>query len=200
MTLRCAVAVCVLGLAGCGATPQRLADVPPLLSVSETSALQNWDLWTATGRLAVKSAQDGFNAHFEWRQTGVDSELLVEGPFGAGRSVVRISPDHIRVEAGTSPPTDFLAPFTGVEATLTERLGFAVPLRALSYWLRGVPDPNLGVDSGAPGAFVQTQWQVLVDERAAAAVDVVGLPRKLTLTQGNARIRVIVDHWTGRRP
>lgn len=82
-----------------------------------------------------------------------------------------------------------------------ERLGFAVPLHALSYWLRGVPDPDVSADAATTlGGFVQNQWQVQVEERDSTAIDATALPHKLTLTQGNARIRVIVDRWAGHRP
>jgi outer membrane lipoprotein LolB len=166
-------------------------------SPDQTAALQRWDRWSATGRLAVKSAQEGFNAHFEWHQTGPDSELLVEGPFGAGRSTVRMSADRIRVEAGSGPAMEFVPPFSGLETALTERVGFAVPLHALSYWLKGVPDPEVGNDVDVGGGFTQDHWQVRIEERSDTLVAGVGLPRKLTLLQGVARIRVVLDRWEG---
>jgi len=195
VTCRRLCIVGMLALAGCAAPPQRPAVGPSSLSPDQTAALQRWDRWSATGRLAVKSAQEGFNAHFEWRQTGTESELLVEGPFGAGRSTVRMSPERIRVEAASSAAMEFVPPFAGLEGALTERVGFAVPLHALSFWLKGVPDPAVANDADADGGFIQDQWQVRVEERSATAVAGVGLPRKLTLTQGAARIRVVLDHW-----
>jgi outer membrane lipoprotein LolB len=150
--------------------------------------------WRAVGRLAVKATSGGFNASFDWRQAGARGELSVHGPFGAGRSRVQIDPDRIRVESGDAAPLDFAPPFEGVERALLDRLGFEVPLGSLRYWLLGLADPLEPFDGGPGSGFTQHGWHVEVDDVDPASVPS-ALPRRLTLSRGDARIRVVFDRW-----
>ena len=128
------------------------------------------------------------------------------GPLGAGHSRVLASAERIRIEAGSQPPLEFSAPFEGVESALAERVGFGLPLASLAYWMRGVPDPSVGAGEAQSAAmtlapaggvpFDQAGWRVQPEdpvwiERAPAA-----LPRRVTLTQGSVRIRVVIDQWS----
>lgn len=186
-----------VSLAGC-ATLRPMTPQDSSTSANDSVfALQHWPAWQAVGRIAVKSGGSGFNASFDWRQRGLDSELIVEGPFGAGRSRLQASPTRIRVESGGVPALEFAPPFDGVAQALLERVGFSVPLQALSFWLRGVPDPELAVTPTDGGGFQQSGWVIQPEQMQAVSVAPGALPRKVTLTQGAARIRVIVDRWAG---
>ena len=190
-----------LGLAGCVSTPypHRLPTAPEL-SAAETAALQDLMVWRAVGRLAVKSNGAGVNAGFDWQQSGRDSVLLVEGPFGAGRSRIWASPERIRIEAAGTTALEFAPPFVGIYDALVERVGFAVPLQSLGFWLRGVPDPNGELEDVSDLRFKQSGWEVTPDELLGQPGLPARLPRKVTLTQGEIRIRVVIDRWSGAAP
>jgi len=69
----------------------------------DPAAIARLETWQATGRLAVRTAQDGFSAHFDWRQVPGDGELSVRGPFGAGAARISIAADRIRIELTPRP-------------------------------------------------------------------------------------------------
>jgi outer membrane lipoprotein LolB len=165
----------------------------------ELGAADQWRTWRAVGRLGVKTGTGGFNAHFEWRQSDQDTDLTVEGPFGAGHARITAHADHIRIAAGNVPPMEFDPPYTGLDDALTEHLGFTVPLHSVSYWLRGVPDPQLPSD-GTESGFVQAGWRVEPDLSGSAVPGTGALPRRVTLTQATSRLRIVIDDWVRELP
>jgi outer membrane lipoprotein LolB len=178
---------------------------PPAKPVTQATAgissdaIDQWRTWRAVGRLAVKTGTGGFNAHFEWRQLDQDTDLTVEGPFGAGHARITAHADHIRIAAGNVPPMEFDPPYAGLDEALTQQLGFTVPLHAVSYWLRGVPDPEL--PSGAEeGGFAQAGWRVESDRPGSPSPGINALPRRVTLTQANSRLRIVIDDWVRELP
>lgn len=184
----------LLALGACSHVPQRAAPPP-----ADAAALAAVDQWQASGRIAVRTGQDGFNASFDWRQAGTDAELGVRGPFGAGAARLTVGPDRIRIESGSEPPLDVPAPFDALEPQLVARLGFPLPLESLRYWMLGIPAPSLPAEGGAP-AFDQSGWHVVASGFAAVDRAPGGLPSRLELTRGTTRIRVIVDRWRMAAP
>jgi outer membrane lipoprotein LolB len=190
--------VVVACLAGCATGPTVLPtrfDSSP----QAVSALQGWSEWRATGRLAVKSAAGGFNAHFDWHETGSATDLVVEGPFGAGHARIKATPERISVESGAAGTVELTPPFDGLNAVLTERIGFSVPLHSVGFWLRGVPDPETPVTAAAAG-FVQADWLIQPEGEWMISRAPGTLPKRVTLVQDTTRIRVAIDQWTGGEP
>jgi outer membrane lipoprotein LolB len=168
--------------------------VRPAPPPASATALAAVDHWQASGRIAVRTAQDGFSAHFDWRQAGARAELGVRGPFGAGAAHLSVGPESIRVESGNEPPLEVPAPFEALEPQLVARLGFPLPLESLRYWILGVPAPS-PVAIGAAPAFDQAGWHVVASQFEAVEQAPGSLPVRLELTRGATRIRVIVDRW-----
>ena len=187
---RAGLALCgLLALAACGHAPLR--PVPPPADAAALAAIEHWQ---ASGRIAVRTAQDGFSAHFDWRQQGPRAQLGVRGPFGAGAARLSVDPDTIRVESGNEPPLEVLAPFDALEPQLVARLGFPLPLAVLRYWMLGIPAPSPEVQGAAP-AFDQAGWHVVASGFGAVERAPGSLPGRLELSRGSTRIRVIVDRW-----
>ncbi len=182
-------------LGACSTVPPRPAGPPP----RDLMAIAALDHWQANGRLAVRSAEEGFSAQFDWRQSGTEGELGVRGPFGAGAARIVIGVDRIRVESGTQPPLEVAAPYEALEPQLTARLGFPLPLGSLRYWLLGVPAPGVAF-LPAEGGFEQSGWRVVAAGFALVARAPGPLPAQLELTRGTTRIRVRVDRWQAQLP
>jgi outer membrane lipoprotein LolB len=183
---------CLVGLLGaCSATPPRPA-IPVARDLASIAQLARWQ---ATGRLAVRTSQDGFSAHFDWRQAPGDGELSVRGPFGAGAARISIGSERIRIESGADAPIDIAAPYDALDPVLSARIGFPLPLESLRYWLLGVPAPAIAAQPAGEDAFQQSGWRVAA--RAFAPVEGAPgpLPGQVDMTRGSTRIRVLVDHW-----
>ena len=81
---------------------------------------------------------------------------------------------------------------------LRATLGFEPPLSSLRFWVLGAIDPG----SGAQQSFDPQQrlarlqqggWQV--DYAEYVLVQQQWLPRRLTVTRGALRLRIVVDAW-----
>jgi outer membrane lipoprotein LolB len=189
-----------LALASCATVPPAASIPAPAPAPADArAALAAFDGWRAAGRVAVKTAADGWSANFDWLERDGRGELGVRGPFGAGAARITRTADLIRIEQGGQPPVDVPAPFDTLEPVLRERLGAPLPLGQLRWWLLGVPAPDEPVVASAQG-FEQSGWTVRVDEYAAVAGAPAPLPRRLVLEREATRIRVIVDRWDSAAP
>jgi outer membrane lipoprotein LolB len=192
-----AIAAAAAALAGCATVPT--APVAPPPAADARAALASFDDWRAAGRVAVKTAGDGWSANFDWHERDGRGELGVRGPFGAGAARITRSADRIRIEQGDGPPIDVPAPFDALEPTLRERLGAPLPLEQLRWWLVGVPAPEEPSVPAVQG-FEQAGWTVRVDEYASVPGAPAPLPRRLVLERDGTRIRVVVDRWEAVAP
>ena len=191
MSWRLALAAALAGLAGCHAMPTRPVAGP---DAGERSAITALATWQATGRVAVRAGSDGFSANFDWQEAAGRGELGVRGPFGAGAVRIRRSDERIVIESGGAAPIEVAAPFEALEPELVARLGFALPLEPLRYWMLGVPAPGRPADGGG-GEFRQDGWQITVGDYVPVAGAPGPLPARVTLRRDATRIRVVVDRW-----
>lgn len=196
MIRRIGLGLAFLALAGCQSVPVRPVAAP---AAAARDALTLLHAWHATGRVGVRTGNDGFQASFDWREAAGRGELGVRGPFGAGAARVIRTDAHIRIESGDAAPVEVDAPFDALERTFTERIGFPLPLDSLRYWLLGVPAP--GQPSVGDGArFDQAGWGVAISEYAVVPGAPGPLPARLVLTRASTRIKVIVEHWQAGVP
>lgn len=151
--------------------------------------------WTAKGRIALVAQGEGGSGSFVWQQRSERTELSVRGPFGAGGLQVTTDGELLELSDGAGQPLDGAA----ARAELERRLGVALPLAELRYWMLGVPAPQAASGpvekpegATAPG-FIQRGWTVSYDALGVQA----GwqLPARLTATTGNTRVRIVVDDW-----
>ena len=183
----------LIALAGCPSMPRRVPVEPQSWDVRRTE-LQAREAFALTGRVAVASGQEGFNARLRWEQSGATSDVALDGPFGAGG--VRILSDGSTLQVATSGGQELDA--EAARAEIARRIGFEPPLSSLRYWLLGVPDPaspaNPVLDDEARLASLeQGGWRIEYTDYAA--VEGRWLPRRLTLHHGEVRVRLLVDNW-----
>ena len=191
-----AVLVAVALLPACAVAPRRAAPPAPagLPSADELAALARLADFTLAGRVAVQRRSEGWNASFDWREAAGLGTLAVRGPFGAGAARITRSAERIVIESGNDAPLEVAAPFTALDEALAARLGFALPLAPLRYWVRGVPAPDLPSEGGT-GRFRQADWDVACDAYVRVAGAPGPLPGRLVLTRPGTRIRVVIDRW-----
>ena len=136
------VAALSLLLAGC-ATPKSAA----LPDISDWDArktvLQGLDEWEFSGRIAVKTEDDGFNGKLRWAQNGSSFEATASGPLGAG--AVRIEGDGRSVTITDKDGIDI--ELSDAELEFRLRYGYSIPIRSLRFWALGIPDPAVPADT-----------------------------------------------------
>ena len=119
--------------------------------------------------------------------------LLISGPFGSGRSTLEgregrfsLTTAEGRFEAETP------------EALMAQRLGWSLPVSALSDWIRGLPAEGSTHrverdDLGFPRRLEQDGWDIAY--RDWTRVEGLWLPRKMVMTYDTLRATLVVTEW-----
>jgi outer membrane lipoprotein LolB len=193
---RAGLALIVLLLAGCATT----RPPPALLPAEEQEALlRSLPGFSMDGRGAVRVGDEGPPAFsVDWRQQGEESRLRLSGTFGGGLAVIW-RPGLLRLTGGRGEQYENAE----AEAVLMRELGFVPPFEALRYWVLGLPAPGETAGEAAPaaegrrGAITQQGWHISYDRwmNVAAGTGGVQLPRRLTATRDDLRLRVTVEEW-----
>lgn len=195
--IRAVIALLLLGMfAGCATQ----APVPTSTTLPDPAMLRHW---TASGRLALATGEQGGSGSFVWNQDGPTTRLDLRGPLGAGALQVVAGPDGLALADGSGRQVDAEAARNALQA----RLGADLPWDDLSYWMLGVPAPGSAAtvvdgESGPRRVIEQAGWRI--DYDAYTPSQGVVLPRRFTATREGVRVKVIVDNWTlpapGTRP
>lgn len=183
-------------LGGCAGRPV----LPPEPADAELrrQALLALPGWVARGRIAVRSAETGGQASFAWSQQADATRLRVSGPFGAGAWEIDWNPVQLTVRSARGETrADYEGP-DAVERFLAEELGWSWPVANVRYWLLGLagtasPAGETRDADGRLAFLAQDGWRVSYEEYRLAG----GwwMPRRLSMENGQERIRVIIDGW-----
>jgi outer membrane lipoprotein LolB len=168
------VLLLLLTLAGCASTPQA-----PRAGYS------------ASGRVALKMANERHYAQFDWHQLGEQSELSLSGPLGQTAAELRFSPGNASFREGNK--REITA--NSADELIVEALGWPLPVSGLRWWLRGEADPELAIASQSNiengRLLLQAGWRIeSTDYRGQPS-----LPHKLTLSRSDLEIKVVISEW-----
>jgi outer membrane lipoprotein LolB len=182
--LRC---VCLLGLAlingACVTQPQRVSGSSTAHSAAELHT------WSANGKIGVSGTGQSGSGSFTWLQQADTSKLQVRGPVGTGSLQITLAGTQLSMQS--SDGTQY-----NTEQVLTElenRLGVAVPVNQLRFWLLGVPGPGAFEWSEANTVLEQDGWHIVYGEWLQRGE--LRVPAKLTLTREQLRIVMVVQGW-----
>lgn len=145
------------------------------------------------GRIAVKYRDDAGSGNIAWRHAPRSDELLMTTPLGQG--VARLVRAGSEVTLTTQDGREFRA--ADAEALTEQVLGFRLPLRGLSDWVRGRPAAAPAaaptrLRSDAEGRLVeleQSGWRIEYLEYEGA------LPSRLKLNFPGLELRLAVSEW-----
>lgn len=195
MYARACFLISLLVLAGCATTRQGI-ELPDIGTWDARSAvLFDLSAWEFKGRIAVKAGDDGFNGKISWSQQGDSFDTKVGGPLGMG--TVRIEGDGRGV---------VLTDKDGVETVLQDaeyelwyRYGWTIPVASLRYWALGIPDPAMPAETtidveGRLTRLEQSNWVVDISRYREGGGQ--PMPRILTVTNPETRVRMVIDRWT----
>jgi len=187
-------------LAGCRTAPPAStqsvtgpgADAP---WAEQRAALETFATYNLAGRVAVAANGQGFSGSLRYAQQPHRSDLALDGPLGIGGLRVELEGESLRIFTSRGERLDGVA----ARAELERRLGFALPLAELRWWLLGVPAPGPGANliqeggSGEVSGFEQNGWKVVINSRAPALG--FALPKRLTAEREGARLKLLVETW-----
>jgi outer membrane lipoprotein LolB len=183
----------LLFISSCATRQPQVAD-PELHWQKHQASVASLPSWRASGRVAVKTEQDGWTASFSWRQTGDDYTIRLHGPLGRG--MVELVGNSQRVQLKQSGQPVQVA--SSAEDLLFQATGWLFPVSGLRYWLLGVPvqgqkeQHSLNTD-GSLQRLEQAGWQT--DYTQYQQIDALNLPVKLRLTNDKIQVKLIVKDW-----
>jgi len=168
-----------LMLAGCASVQEQ----------SKTKVPSSIRSWSMDGRIGVQSSEGAWQANLYWEHDPAQDRLRISGPLNQGLVSIVVQKDLIYVNEGEGVTTLSRDP----DAMLRQRLGFAIPLTSLRYWVLGVSDPEKASVSLSDARFRQLGWEVVVDE--LAPVSGWSLPQKLRVQGAGVRLKILADTW-----
>ena len=190
------IMIAVAGVAGCATTGS--IELPDLDDwETRKIVLEETDEWQFSGRIGVSAGDEGFNGKLWWRQDGVVFRARISGPVGVGTIFINGDGPELTLTERDGTVTEL----DDAESELRHRYGWTIPVTSLRFWALGIPDPasasNAGFnESGQMSELSQREWQVTINEYAEGGGQ--EMPRRLTATSGNIRVRLVIDDWTFR--
>ncbi|MDH5184186.1 MAG: lipoprotein insertase outer membrane protein LolB [Gammaproteobacteria bacterium] len=185
----------LLLLSACSSTPVLKPVDDPQASWQQRrqwlAAIENWDI---EGRIAIRSYDQAVNANLHWKQDGDVFAIEITGPLGQGGVSLHGERGTVRLISGD---VDEVA--SDAQELLFLHTGYVVPIDALKYWIRGLPQPNGGSqhsldDQGRLAQLSQDQWKVRF--RAYELYQAHSLPKKVFVDNHQLSVRIVIDKWS----
>ena len=181
-----------LGLLG-GCAWWRPPSPLPRLDREELAWLERLDRWHVQGRIGVRGERGNWHGGLHWTYEDGQDRLVITGPLGQRAVVIQVRSGWIEIAQANGQTQVSDRP----EKLLKEVLGVAVPLKALRYWIRGLPAPGGGEVEFSPDGRVlrlrQGKWQVEYRQYRSLKTHV--LPVKLELIGPGVSVKLLVDLW-----
>jgi outer membrane lipoprotein LolB len=179
-------------LSACATLPPPIP--APLPWAQRLPALQAISRFELQGRLAASTGSEGFSAGLRWQQQDDRASIDLSAPLGFGAAHIEQSAAALQLTTSKGLTLEGSAASDELRATL----GFEPPFSSLRFWILGASDPassaQESVDSQQRLARLeQGGWQV--DYAEYVLVQQQWLPRRLSVTRGALRLRVVVDAW-----
>ena len=199
-----ALALVALALAACAG--QGVRPTPPGMPAAEAEARQasrevalaQHPQWSLQGRVAVSANGHGGSGRIDWQQDGPRYQVALSAPvtrqswrLSGGEGVATL--DGLDGGARTGPDAAML---------LREATGWEIPVDALAAWVRGARAPGrpAHVDYGADGQLAtleQDGWTLRYADWQPQVGGTIALPHRLEASRNDARVRLVVDAWSG---
>jgi outer membrane lipoprotein LolB len=146
------------------------------------------------GRLSARRGSEGVAVGFTWRHDPPRDRLTIATPLGQVLAELEGDDDAQRVALTLADGRSAEAPDW---PALTERaLGFALPVGALSAWVRGLPHAHSAYDAegdatGRVASLRQDGWAIDFTYPDAESLR----PTRLRLSDQDIEVRIVIDRW-----
>ena len=160
------------------------------------AALQTLEQWTASGRIAVKTTDDGGNVRLWWRKTPGRALLRLSAPLGKG--VLKLVEQGDRFLLHT--PDGNTLESSNPDSMLLDYTGWHIPVRELRHWMTGQPGTATDYQIDDFGRLASLGWRDWTVKFERYSQDIhPALPTKMVASKESVRIRVVIDDWNHQR-
>ncbi|WP_096087527.1 lipoprotein insertase outer membrane protein LolB [Agaribacterium haliotis] len=160
----------------------------------EAGHARDLERWQLSGKIALRTADEGHSAVLLWRQNKSDFYISLSGPFGAGR--IEIESDNSGAVLRNADGEHYAA---SAEQLFLQLVGMEMPVDMLRWWVRGLPSPNFPIsnsqysDSGRLIGFEQQGWQLELSRFQQQGS--LTLPGKIKALQAPYQVKLIIQNW-----
>jgi len=191
------LALLALLLHGCARETSRIDSTPDWQAHrNAVSARSDWNL---QGKIGVRAASGSGSASMNWQQNDEDFRLILSGALGMGRLVLHGNRDLVNWNDSRGRSGRHSDP----DALIEEIWGWDVPVAALQFWIRGIPQPGESVEetqfaNGLATRFRQAGW--LIEPQEYRDVAGLALPTRIRLEGAQATLTVLINRWNVPAP
>ena len=156
----------LLGLAvfaaGCATAPSSPpVDDPVATWQSRQAELKPLTTWKIRGRVAMRSANEGWQASMNWERESDRHRVDITGPLGRGH--LRLTQDSRGAVLRDADNHTWRA--KNAEQLLYSKTGWRMPLDGMYYWVLGLPAPGAAANheldgQGRLNKLVQSGWEI----------------------------------------
>jgi outer membrane lipoprotein LolB len=184
------IAVLML-LAGCAQQPS----MEPADWTAHRDAVAARASWDLQGKIGLRAPGRSGSAFLSWNQQSGNYRLVLSGALGLGRLVLQGDASGVSWQGKDGKTRHHPDP----SVLIAEAWGWTVPINALRFWVRGIPDPSLPVEDqvlehGLATRFRQSGWTVTPQNYTDASG--ISLPGRVRLEGESAALTVSISRWT----
>jgi len=159
------------------------------------NALTGLTLWTLSGRMSVQMENEGWSASLHWQQINDDYRLRIIAPFGRGTVEISGNSDTVRLQTAENQ----IFEDADVELLIRQNLGWEIPVAALVYWIKGLPEPDTDIttliidNQGRASDLIQAGWTIKYERYTTSSG--LQVPTRITLQREGLQLRLNISRW-----
>ena len=187
--IRPALALAAALLGGCAVLPASTpTTAPPAVTRVAAPAFE------LAGRLSASDGTNAASGSLEWVHGHAADQWTVYTPLGQIAARLDSTPDGAELLTANGERRHT----ANAEALLPELLGIEIPVARLGGWVQGAPAADAEIRTvdgiGRPALVIDQGWRIDYLEYHGDGAD--ALPRRLEVSRGDARLRLVIDQWT----
>ncbi len=179
---------------------------PPRQSVSlaplwqrHQQAVSDMQLWELRGRVSFSGPGRNWSAALDWMQDRDTFRIRLRAPLGQGSVELRGDPHQVSLRGRDGQSWSA----NSAEELLRLHLGWEMRVRGLDYWIRGLPDPGMAIQSheidrqGRLARLRQDDVDIRFLDYDGTAGNAIILPTRLSLhsEKHGFRMHVVISSW-----
>jgi outer membrane lipoprotein LolB len=146
--------------------------------------------WTFRGKMALRGDQGKANLQIHWQQRSDEFDIHLMGPLGQAAAHLYGSGDALQIDIADQSR----AAGTDELALVEESLGWEIPVKEMSFWVRGIAVPGLVHeiaydDQGLPDWLEQSGWRVEYKKHKQQR------PFRTIFSRESVQILLVVKEW-----
>ena len=188
--------VAVLSVTACTTPPvHKFVADPGKTWEQRKTVLSGVNNWSINGRLALVNGDESWHLNMKWQREGENYVLDLSGPFGTGHAQLTGAKGNVLLV--DADQNYFYA--DSPDQLLQDVTGLQIPVESLLYWINGIPDGNVKVEShridayGRLAELKQSDWKI----RFKQYIDVEQheLPQKIFIDGFDLKVKIFIDEW-----